>query len=82
MDNKYERFLGFADIYDEGRPSLPGKAIEILQTYFGENIDTIVDIGCGTGLSTRNCTKYANNVIGIEPSIDMLEQAKKKENEI
>ena len=30
MKNGYDRFLGFADIYDEGRPHLPGKAIEIL----------------------------------------------------
>ena len=27
MEQSYERFLGFADIYDEGRPSLPSKAI-------------------------------------------------------
>ena len=32
MEKSYERFLGFADLYDEGRPSLPEKAMEILQT--------------------------------------------------
>lgn len=77
----YERFLGYADTYDEGRPKLPSKALEILKTYSNNNIETIVDIGCGTGLSTESCTLFANEVIGIEPSIDMLTKAKTKENE-
>lgn len=80
MEYKNNRFLGYANMYDEGRPKLPKQAIEILKTYLDNNIDTIVDIGCGTGLSTEICTNYANSVIGIEPSIDMLNQAKLKEN--
>lgn len=77
----YERFLGYADTYDEGRPKLPGKAIEILKTYLDGGIKTIVDIGCGTGLSTEVCASFADNVIGVEPSIDMLNKARTKENE-
>ena len=76
----YERFLGYADTYDEGRPKLPSKAIELLKIYLDNEIDTIVDIGCGTGLSTEVCTLFANNVIGIEPSIDMINKARTKEN--
>ncbi len=77
----YERFLGYADTYDEGRPKLPSKAIEILKIYLKKDINTIVDIGCGTGLSTEVCILFADNVIGIEPSIDMLSKARTKENE-
>ena len=33
MEKGYERFTGYADIYDDGRPSLPGKAIELLKKY-------------------------------------------------
>ena len=80
MKNGYERFLGFAGIYDEGRPHLPGKAIEILKRYLNNEIEVIVDIGCGTGNSTEICTDYADKVIGIEPSEDMLKKAKEKEN--
>ena len=76
----YERFLGYADTYDEGRPKLPSKAIEILKTYTDKKIKTIVDIGCGTGLSTEVCTLFADEVIGVEPSIDMLNKARTKEN--
>ena len=81
IEKGYERFLGYADTYDEGRPKLPGKAIEILKLYIDNDIETIVDIGCGTGLSTEVCTLYAKNVIGVEPSKDMLSKARTKENE-
>jgi len=81
MKNSYERFLGFADIYDEGRPSLPSKVLEILKRYTKDDINIIVDIGCGTGNSTKVCTNFANKVIGIEPSEDMLNKAKEKEND-
>lgn len=81
IEKGYERFLGYADTYDEGRPKLPRKAIEILKIYLDNKIDTIVDIGCGTGLSTEVCTLFANNVIGVEPSIDMLNKASTKEND-
>ena len=80
MKNGYERFYGFANIYDEGRPHLPGKAIEILKRYLNNEIEVIVDIGCGTGNSTEICTDYADKVIGIEPSEDMLKKAREKEN--
>ena len=81
IEKGFERFLGYAEIYDDGRPKLPSKVIEILKIYLNQEINTIVDIGCGTGLSTEICTQFSNNVIGIEPSIDMLNKAKAKENE-
>ena len=81
IEKGYERFLGYADTYDEGRPKLPRKAIEILKIYLDNDIEDIVDIGCGTGLSTEVCTLFANNVIGVEPSTDMLNKANTKKNE-
>ena len=81
MEKSYDRFNGFADLYDEGRPKLPNKSLEILKKYLKNDIELIVDIGCGTGNSTEICTNYANKVIGIEPSEDMLKKAKEKEND-
>lgn len=81
IEKAYERFLGYADTYDEGRPKLPSKAIELLKIYLDKDINTIIDIGCGTGLSTEVCTLFANNIIGINPSIDILNKARTKENE-
>ena len=80
MKNGYERFFGFANMYDDGRPHLPAKAIEILKKYKKNESGLIVDIGCGTGNSTEACVEYAEKVIGIDASEDMLEKAKEKEN--
>lgn len=74
-----KRFIGFADVYEKSRPELPKETFEILKLY-KKNIEIIVDIGCGTGLSTKVCEEFANNVIGIDPSEEMLNYAKKKES--
>lgn len=76
-----DRFLGFADIYDNARPSVPATACDILIDYLGKQPDTIVDLGCGTGLSTVIWKDKANSIIGIEPSGDMLSTAKSKEKD-
>lgn len=75
-----ERFLGFANIYDSMRPKSPRKVKEIILKYLSKNPSIVVDIGCGTGLSTILWSDVSNKVIGIEPSEDMLEKA--KENSI
>lgn len=41
----------------------------------------VVDLGCGTGLSTEIWQNYCAKVIGIEPSGDMFALAKQKSNE-
>lgn len=40
----YERFLGYADTYDEGRPKLPSKAIELLKIYLDNDIKLIQEL--------------------------------------
>lgn len=73
-----ERFIGFADIYENNRPTIPAHAIEIITNYLGKTPETVVDLGCGTGLSTRVWENKCNNLIGIDPSEDMLNIAKAK----
>lgn len=73
-----DRFIGFADIYENSRPTVPAHAIEIITDYLGKTPDTVVDMGCGTGLSTRAWEDKCGKVIGIEPSEDMLNIAKTK----
>lgn len=73
-----DRFIGFADIYENSRPTVPVHAIEIITGYLGRTPDIVVDMGCGTGLSTRAWENRCGRVIGIEPSGDMLDIAKAK----
>ena len=76
-----DRFKGFSDVYDSSRPSMPGFTVEAIIKYLGKKPDIVVDIGCGTGLSTvvweGNCSK----VIGVEPSDDMRRIAEAKSSD-
>lgn len=76
-----ERFTGFADIYDEARPSVPEYPVQIVCKYLERNPETVIDMGCGTGLSTIVWSSVCKNVTGVEPSVDMLAVAKSRESD-
>ena len=65
------RFGGFAGLYDEVRPSPPDELGSLLTSYRGSPPALVVDLGSGTGLSTRWAARWADNVVGVEPSDDM-----------
>lgn len=71
-----ERFTGFADQYDKYRPAPPAILAEIL-TGLARALrpQLVVDLGSGTGLSTRYWADKAEQVIGVEPTLDMRNQA-------
>lgn len=75
-----DRFMGFADIYDRARPKMPYYPISLAEKYFGAKIGTAADLGCGTGLSTLIWHGNCDKAVGIEPSGDMIAEARKKEN--
>jgi ubiquinone/menaquinone biosynthesis C-methylase UbiE len=71
-----ERFSGFADVYDQYRPQPPIAIVDILtQLAGGARPTRVVDLGAGTGLSTRIWAGRADEVIAIEPNDDMRQQA-------
>lgn len=76
--NNVERFAGFGALYDQNRPSAPQEVVEILTTYLRSNPQTVVDVGCGTGLSSLIWLNKAEHIIGFEPSDDMREVALSK----
>jgi ubiquinone/menaquinone biosynthesis C-methylase UbiE len=70
------RFTGVADVYDRFRPSVPIAVTNILSHLAQvKRPKLVVDIGCGTGLSTRIWAGNAQKVIGVEPNPDMRRQA-------
>ena len=68
-----ERFTGFADLYDRFRPALRRPiSARLLQQFAGlASLERVVDLGSGTGLSTRYWAGFAREVVGIEPTDDM-----------
>lgn len=76
IDGNVERFSGFADCYDANRPQPPAVLVDILtQLAQVEMPKLVVDLGCGTGLSTRTWSGRAKEIIGIEPNADMRGEA-------
>jgi SAM-dependent methyltransferase len=68
------RFSGFADLYDAHRPSVPARLGPLLARYAGvdgSRCAVVVDLGSGTGLSSRWAATWAARVIGVEPNDDM-----------
>jgi SAM-dependent methyltransferase len=67
---------GFAARYDRFRPRPPRALLDVLCRY--ARVDRpalVVDLGCGTGLSTRAWSGVAERAIGIEPNPAMLASA-------
>ena len=68
---------GFADVYDRYRPAPPESVLDVLAFVAGvERPGLVVDLGCGTGLSTRAWADRAERVVGVEANPRMVEQAR------
>lgn len=66
------RFAAAADLYDDVRPTPPDDLARLLVAYAGgERPRLVVDLGSGSGLSTRWAATWADRVIGIEPGAAM-----------
>jgi SAM-dependent methyltransferase len=71
----YERG-GFAETYDLNRPAPPSALLDVLTRASGvERPGLVVDLGSGTGLSTRAWADRADEVVGVEPQEAMRERA-------
>ena len=73
-----DRFSGFADLYDAHRPSPPTALGSLLCSYVNVATPDVVDLGSGTGLSTRWAATWARTVVGVEPNLDMRNRAEQR----
>jgi SAM-dependent methyltransferase len=63
---------GFGDAYHAARPAPPGALLRLLcRLARVERPRLVVDVGSGTGLSTRAWAAFADEVIGVEPNSEM-----------
>lgn len=76
--NPTERFTGLSDPYAKGRPGYPTEIIQWCLALTPAPPELIVDVGCGTGISTRVFAESGHRVIGIDPNADMLASATAK----
>lgn len=68
----------FADLvaqYNAARPSYPTKVITAICESIGQKEPLILDVGCGTGISTRQLAEKGGVVIGCDIDINMLTAA-------
>jgi SAM-dependent methyltransferase len=68
---KVQRFSGFAGLYDTNRPAPPSALGPLLARYANVSHPNVVDLGSGTGLSSRWAATWAASVIGVEPNPEM-----------
>ena len=78
MINNIDKFTDKATTYGKYRPKYPLEIIGYLMACLDlQNDSTIVDIGCGTGILTKELADYGFKTIGIEPNKSMYNEAKK-----
>ncbi len=71
-----ERFSGLAALYAQCRPDYPREAVDFIMTRCGLGPQSLlVDVGCGTGISSRLFAQRGVPVVGIEPNADMRARA-------
>jgi ubiquinone/menaquinone biosynthesis C-methylase UbiE len=76
--NNAKRFNGFANLYDSARPAAPSMAAEIIMRHLNSKPSCVVDLGCGTGLSTAIWRDFTDKIIGIEPNDGMRKIAEER----
>lgn len=67
-----------AERYHHSRPAVHQELLEVIVDHYQLEVPVALalDVACGTGLSTLPLTEYAEQVVGMDVSPDMLAQAK------
>ncbi len=79
MSTDYAEFnnLRLAEVYDSFCP-LGEDSIFFLREVEKASPKSILDVGCGSGILTVELTKIADEVVGVEPALPMVELARRR----
>ncbi|MFT7621593.1 MAG: SAM-dependent methyltransferase [Myxococcota bacterium] len=75
-DDPRVRFSSTVGNYVAYRPGYPDALVQWIGRLTERSSGQVVDLGCGTGLSSRGFARAGYEVIGVEPNPDMLEAAR------
>ncbi|KAJ8044824.1 putative S-adenosylmethionine-dependent methyltransferase CRG1 [Holothuria leucospilota] len=68
-----------AKLYRMFRPTYPSSVVDKILSFLSEKLlppfDVAVDVGCGTGQSTRFLAPHFRKVVGVDPSDAQLQEA-------
>lgn len=78
-----ERFSATVSDYRRFRPDYPQALLDwIVETGRLSAGDIVVDVGCGTGISSRQLAAFGLRVIGVDPNATMLSAAREQGGDI
>lgn len=84
MSNKthdYEKHAGeFAELEMQGTQYLAFRDISSLIAEHAGSVASVLDYGCGAGRSTRFLKRLGYDAIGVDVSLEMLEQARSRDS--
>ncbi|MGV3525197.1 MAG: class I SAM-dependent methyltransferase [Candidatus Sericytochromatia bacterium] len=76
QDDRPSLWSGTSEDYQRFRQPIPATMLQALKRLAGlPLLERVVDLGAGTGLSTRAWAEDAQEIIGVEPESDMLTRA-------
>lgn len=76
IENPFLRISEAPD-YNSARPKHHVVPISIIRNFIGHKLKYSLDVGCGTGLSTKALKKISKKIIGCDSSASMLQEAKR-----
>lgn len=74
MDNRY-RFGKLREAYDKGRKGYPSECVDYINSLIPKK-SKVLDLGCGTGIATRQLTESSLDIIGVDSDLMMIEKAR------
>ena len=77
--NPKNTFAGTAWFYARYRPGYPDEVFQLLRKRFGlDRSSRVLDLGSGTGQIALPIAPYVAEVVAIDPTEDMLKEAKEQ----
>lgn len=77
----YGTFGNLSKIYDEIRPSMPNEVIDDFFSQLSSVKPNVLDLGCGTGIITRQLAVHGAVLTGTDNDLRMIIQAEQIQNE-